>query len=80
MGQATVSINGNEITVGNTPDCYYDISDMVAMTTGDGGEQTGTVEVKSVSGLISVTNIKATGVGEFELVPGLNVDGNIEAD
>ena len=80
MGQATVSINGNEITVGNTPDCYYDISDMVAMTTGDGGEQTGTVEVKSVSGLISVTNIKATGVGEFELGPGLNVDGNIEAD
>lgn len=78
MGQATVSINGHEITIENTPDCYYDISDMVSMTTGADGEQIGTVEVESVSGLISVTNIKATGVGEFELVPGPEVDVDVD--
>lgn len=77
-GQATVSINGYEITIRNTSDCYYDISDMVSMTTGADGEQIGTVEVKSVSGLISVTNIKATGVGEFELVPGPEIDADAE--
>lgn len=78
MGEAKVSINGNEITVGNTTDCYYDISDIVTMTTGDDGSQIGTVEIQSVSGLISVTNIKATGVGEFELVPGPEIDADAE--
>lgn len=78
MGQAAVRINGHEITIGNTPDCYYDISNIVTMTTGADGTPIGTVEIESVSGLISVTNIKATGVGEFELVPGTEVD--VDAD
>lgn len=59
---ATVNISGQKITVNNSVDCYYNISDFVVVENG-----VGTVTIEGVGGLISLTNIKVTGDYEFDL-------------
>lgn len=76
MGTAGVSINGHEATVSNTVDCYYNISDYVTVDT-DGNAK---IEIRSTSGIVSVTNIKTTGAVKFEIIKGEDIDVDIEAD
>ena len=69
MGSGSVTINGNELQISNTCDCYYDISDYVKME-----GNAGTFEIKAITGVISVTNIKVTGDAEFTIVDNTDID------
>lgn len=77
MGVGSVSINGHSVSINNTCDCYYDISDYVSLS-----DTTATFEIKASGAVISVTNIKVTGNAEFTIVGGNDVDvsgsGNVE--
>ncbi|MCD8357200.1 MAG: fibro-slime domain-containing protein [Clostridia bacterium] len=73
VGSGSVSINGNTLQINNAADCYYDISNYASITEKD-GVKIATFEVKATSSLISVTNIKVTGIAEFTIVPGVDVD------
>ena len=70
MGNATVKINGHSLSIQNSTDCYYDISDYIKVT----AEGNGAVEIETTDGLISVTNLKATGNVEFILVGGGDIE------
>lgn len=74
MGAGAVEINSNRLEIKNATDCYYDISEYITIKKEEDGGTIGTVEVKAVNGLISVTNLKATGNVEFTLVGGDNID------
>ncbi len=63
MGAGSVSINKNTVTISNTCDCYYDISEYVTLSGGNA-----TFEIKASGAVISVTNIKVTGDVEFTIV------------
>lgn len=78
-GVGTVSINGNTLNINNAVDCYYDISDYANITIDEEGIKTATFEVKAISALISVTNIKVTGNAVFVIVPGKDI-GDVGGD
>ena len=67
-GNGTVSINGHTLNINNAADCYYDITSYVDVNTDKDNITKGTVQVKAISSLISVTNIKVTGSVEFTIV------------
>lgn len=69
MGSGSVTINGHPLTINNTCDCYYDISNYVTMM-----GNVGTFEIKAIQGVISVTNIKVTGDAEFTIVDNTDID------
>lgn len=69
MGSGSVTINGHPLTINNTCDCYYDISNYVTMM-----GNVGTFEIKAIQGVISVTNIKVTGDAEFTIVGGPDIE------
>lgn len=70
MGAGSVSINGNQVEISNTCDCYYDISDYLRLSS----ETTATFEIEASDAVISVTNIKVTGDAEFTIVDQPDVD------
>lgn len=63
---ATVTVGGTDIILSNSADCYYDISNYISVETVD-GTSVGTVTITGKQGLVSLTNIKVTGVEEFSL-------------
>lgn len=64
MSGGSVSINSHDpITISNTCDCYYDISDYLSLS-GD----IATFKIEASDAVISVTNIKVTGKAEFTIV------------
>lgn len=65
--QAVVKIGDTEITLNNSTDCYYDISNYVQVAI-EGGYSVGTVVISGKSGLVSLTNIKVTGSEKFEII------------
>lgn len=70
MGGGSVSINSRDpITISNTCDCYYDISDYLSLS-GD----IATFKIEASDAVISVTNIKVTGNAEFTIVDQPDVD------
>lgn len=73
MGTATVKINGKELTVSNTADCYYNLTDGGFITVDADGNAK--IEIQAVSGVVSITNIKTTGAVRFEIIPGEDVEG-----
>lgn len=67
------------INISNSADCYYDISDYVVSETLDDGTVVGYVNIKGVSGLTALTNIKVTGVDKFNLAYSTDIEtGNEE--
>lgn len=67
-GEASeVTVGSGTFEIGNSADCYYDISDYVEVETLDDGTVIGYVNVEGVSGLTALTNLKVTGVDEFNL-------------
>lgn len=74
MGSAVASINGHELAVSNTVDCYYNISDYITVDT-DGNAK---IEISSTSGIVSVTNIKTTGAVKFEIIKGEEIDADVD--
>lgn len=76
----SVSINNNTLTINNTADCYYDISNYANITTGEDGVKIATFEIKATSSLISVTNIKVTGNTQFTIVDQDDIEADVDAD
>ena len=81
-GSGQVRIGNNTLNIGNTVDSYYDISQMGTIQEID-GEQIVTFRITAgADALISVTNIKVTGMADFVIVAqdDVNVDegGDIE--
>lgn len=76
MGVGSVSINGNQVEISNTCDCYYDISDYLRLSS----ETTATFEIEASEAVISVTNIKVTGDAKFTIVGGDNIDVGDDVD
>ena len=83
---ASVQVGGRTINLNNSADCYYDVSDYVTVEMldldEDGTEETalGTLTVSNATGLISLTNIKVTGVDEFDIGYSEDIEGgDIEA-
>lgn len=70
---ASVQVGGRTVNLNNRADCYYDVSDYVTVEMldldEDGTEETalGTLTISNASGLVSLTNIKVTGVDEFDI-------------
>ena len=70
---ATVLVGDQEIAVNNSTDCYINVSDYVSVNMidfdEDGVEETalGTLTISAASGLVSLTNIKVTGVDKFDI-------------
>lgn len=62
-----VTVGSGTFVIGNSADCYYDISDYVEVETLDDGTVVGYVNIEGVSGLTALTNLKVTGVDEFNL-------------
>lgn len=71
---AQVTIGGKNFEINNSADCYYDISDCVKSETLDDGTVVGYVKIEGVSGLTALTNIKVTGMDEFNLAYSKNLD------
>ena len=70
MGGGSVSINSRDpITISNTCDCYYDISDYLTLSEGNA-----TFEIKASGAVISVTNIKVTGDAKFTIVDQTDIE------
>lgn len=68
------------INISNSADCYYDISDYVVSETLDDGTVVGYVNIEGVSGLTALTNLKVTGVDEFNLAYSTDLDEDDEGD
>ena len=62
-----VTVGSGTFAINNSADCYYDISDYVEADTLDDGTVVGYVNIEGVSGLTALTNLKVTGVDEFNL-------------
>lgn len=84
-GNATATINGHEITINNTSDCYYAIKNYADIKTvlDEEGQSHKVATFTITAGdncLVSVTNIKVTGDAEFVIVPDKDedVDGSQE--
>ncbi|MGM9622966.1 MAG: hypothetical protein ACI3X2_06565, partial [Butyricicoccus porcorum] len=71
---AQVTIGGKDFEINNSADCYYDISDCVESETLDDGTVVGYVKIEGVSGLTALTNIKVTGMDEFNLAYSKNLN------
>lgn len=71
---AQVTIGGKNFKINNSADCYYDISDCVESETLDDGTVVGYVKIEGVSGLTALTNIKVTGMDEFNLAYSENLN------
>lgn len=76
---ASVKIGSHTLTINNSTDCYYDISNYIQVNETDNGNF-GYVNIEGVSGLVSLTNIKVTGNDKFELVPNKDLPGNPDGD
>ena len=72
--EAEVKVGESTFTLKNSMDCYYDISGCVDVVTDydeDGNEYyIGYVNIEGIRGLSALTNIKVTGVDEFNLAYG----------
>lgn len=68
-GSGTVIVNGTEIVLNNTADCYFDITDYVSISTDDTGKKTASYTIQAKDGsLISLTDMKVTGNYQFALI------------
>ena len=78
---ATVQVGDRKINLNNSVDCYYDVSDYVTVEQVDVDEDgitdfaLGTLTISNASGLVSLTNIKVTGVDEFDIGYSKDLDG-----
>lgn len=78
-GEASeVTVGSGTFEIGNSADCYYDISDYVEVETLDDGTKIGYVNIEGVSGLTALTNLKVTGVDKFNLAYSTDIDGDNE--
>ncbi len=73
-----VAVGSGTFEIGNSTDCYYDISDYVEAETLDDGTVVGYVNIEGTSGLTALTNVKVTGVDEFNLAYSTDLDGSNE--
>lgn len=79
---AQVKVGDNSISINNSADCYYDVSDYVTVEMvdldDDGVEDAalGTLTVSAATGLVSLSNIKVTGVDWFDI--GYSSDLDVE--
>lgn len=79
-GRGTATIGTTQLNINNTVDCYFDITNYGTIRTID-GEQVITFNVKAAeNSLISVTNIKVTGMADFVIVPEENIDTDVNFD
>ena len=78
QGSGQVKIGNNTLDIQNTVDCYYDISDSSygTVTEIDGVRVVTYTITAAEDSLISVTNIKVTGLQDFAIMPGEDVDGD----
>lgn len=73
-GSGQVTVGTTTLNINNTVDCYYDISTLGTISEVD-GQQVVTFNITAgADSLISVTNIKVTGIADFVIVSGDNVD------
>lgn len=75
-----VTVGSGTFTIGNSADCYYDISSYVVSETLENGTVVGHVTITGVSGLTALTNLKVTGVDEFNLGYSTDIDAGNEED
>lgn len=79
-GSGQVRIGTTTLDINNTVDSYYDISTLGTVREVD-GEQVVTFNITAVPGsLISVTNIKVTGIADFVIVAEDNIDVGEDGD
>ena len=69
MGGAKVIVNGHEIAINNTKECYYDITNFVTLEQNNEGRYIPVIRIEAADGLISITNIRVTGQAEFAIIP-----------
>lgn len=79
-GTGTVSINGNTLNINNAADCYYDISSYANITIDEDGVKIATFKIEATSSLISVTNIKVTGIAQFTIVDQDDIETDVEVE
>ena len=82
IGTGNVQIGNTSLDIHNTVDCYYDISRMGAVHE-IGDQEVVTFDIKAGKGsLISITNIKVTGITDpsFVIVSGENISGDEGGD
>lgn len=79
---ASVKIDEHIYNIGNSADCYYDISDDIVVRQAADGTNIGYINIEGDSGLVALTNIKVTGDQEFELIPSPDeeVGENVDVD
>lgn len=77
-GASEVTVGSGTFEIGNSADCYYDISDYVKVETLEDGTVVGYVKIEGVSGLTALTNLKVTGVDKFNLAYSTDIDGDNE--
>ena len=75
-----VTVGSGTFTIGNSADCYYDISSYVVSETLENGTVVGHVTITGVSGLTALTNLKVTGVDKFNLCYSTDIDAGNEED
>ena len=75
-----VTVGSGTFEIGNSADCYYDISDYVEVETLDDGTVIGYVNIEGASVLTALTNLKVTGVDEFDLGYSTDFDADNEED
>lgn len=77
-GNGTAYVGNTQLTINNTVDCYYDISQFGTITEVEGTKVITFTVMAGERSLISITNIKVTGIPQFVIVPGndVMVDGD----
>lgn len=80
FGSGSVSINGNTLNINNAADCYYDISSYANITIDEDGVKIATFKIEATSSLISVTNIKVTGIAQFTIVDQDDIETDVEVE
>lgn len=75
-----VTVGSRTFTIGNSADCYYDISDYVEVETLEDGTVVGYVNITGGNGLTALTNLKVTGVDQFNLAYSKDIDAGNEGD